>query len=230
MLFSSAFKSTTVIAAFDETVSRDAAHGRISAALLLAVSADYGLELPASPARFISELNRAYLGEGKAPAGLATLVQVLHAAAAAVIASGACKGLPVLATLPAWADPAALAAAAAARKAARLQKKADTAAAAADTAAAAAAPVAVFTAADTGRAFKNAVLSGLFGLSELEDYAALLATAIEAARKSAAAAPAVAAPAVAAPAPAVAARKVAARKVAAPAPAPVVAAAAPAPF
>ena len=102
MQASIAFRASTVTATFDETVERDAAAGRIPHALLLAVSADYGIELSASPREFIVTLNRDYLA-GSGLARLAPLVQVLHGVANVIIGAGTVKNLPALLALPVWA-------------------------------------------------------------------------------------------------------------------------------
>ena len=107
--YTQAFKASTITAAFDEVVTTDAAHGRIATVLLSAITADYGFELPTSPAAFIAKINTQFMACEKAPASMVSLVQVLHATASAVIAAGAAKKLPALSALPAWADPAAIA-------------------------------------------------------------------------------------------------------------------------
>lgn len=107
--YTQAFKASTITAAFDEVVTTDAAHGRVATVLLSAITADYGFELPTSPAAFIAKINSQFMACEKAPASMAALVQVLHATASAVIAAGVAKKLPALSPLPAWADPVAIA-------------------------------------------------------------------------------------------------------------------------
>ena len=122
MMYSKAFKVSTINATFNEVIERDASNGRIPSALLLAVATDYGFDLPAKVREFIVTLNRDFLaGTGKAK--LVPLVQVLHQCASAIIGSGKVTNPPVLLALPERADPAAIEAKRIADKAARVAKK-----------------------------------------------------------------------------------------------------------
>ena len=129
MLYSKAFKVSTINATFNEVIERDAANGRIPSALLLAVVTDYGFDLPAKVREFIVTLNREFLaGTGKAK--FVPLVQVLHQCASAIIGSGKVTNPPILLALPEWADPAAIEAKRIADKAVRAAKKEEAASAA----------------------------------------------------------------------------------------------------
>ena len=125
--FSALFTGALVSASFDAAISTDAANGRVNAAFITALDNAYGLQLPASPKSAIGYIN-SFVGAEKAPTvgkgpgartGARDIAQALHALGAALHAGGAAKGLPTLAALAAWADPAALAAAKAAKAAAK---------------------------------------------------------------------------------------------------------------
>ena len=155
--FSSLFSAAIVAASFDAAIQRDASNGRVNAEFSAMLSLHYGLELPAAPAQALKTINQ-FLGLEKAPklahgpgarAHAPAVGQALHAIGQALHAAGKVKALPMLAPLPAWADPEKLAAAAAAaaekREATKAEKAA--AAAAAATAPAATAPAATAPAA-----------------------------------------------------------------------------------
>ena len=160
--FSTLFSAATVAASFDAAIERDAANGRVNSEFQLMLSLHYGLELPAAPAQALKLINE-FLTQAKAPklahgmgarAHAPAVGQVFHALGEALHAAGKVKALPMLATLPTWADPAALVAAAAAaadkRKATKAGKAtapAATAPAATATAPAATAPAATAPAA-----------------------------------------------------------------------------------
>ena len=58
-VFSSLFAADMVAAAFDSTIERDAAHGRVSSIFADALASSFGLALPAAPVaavKFINEL------------------------------------------------------------------------------------------------------------------------------------------------------------------------------
>ena len=150
--FSALFSAAIVAASFDAAIERDASNGRVNNEFQSMLSLHYGLELPAAPAQALKTINE-FLTLEKAPklahgpgarAHAPAVGQALYALGEALHAAGKVKALPVLAALPAWADPAALAAAAAAaadkRKATKASKA--TAPAATVTAPAATAPAA----------------------------------------------------------------------------------------
>ena len=156
--FSALFSAAIVAASFDAAIERDASNGRVNNEFQSMLSLHYGLELPAAPAQALKTINQ-FLTLEKAPklahgpgarAHAPAVGQALHALGAALHAAGKIKALPVLAALPAWADPVALAAAAAAaadkRKATKASKATAPAAAATAPAAAATAPAAAATA------------------------------------------------------------------------------------
>ena len=153
--FSTLFSAAIVAASFDAAIERDATNGRVNNEFQSMLSLHYGLELPAAPAQALKLINE-FLTQPKAPklahgpgarAHAPAVGQALHALGAALHAAGKIKALPMLATLPAWADPAAIAAAAAAaadkRKATKASKATATATA---PAAAVTAPAAAVTA------------------------------------------------------------------------------------
>ena len=132
--FSALFSAAIVAASFDAAIERDASNGRVNNEFQSMLSLHYGLELPAAPAQALKTINQ-FLTLEKAPklahgpgarAHAPAVGQALHALGEALHAAGKVKALPVLAALPAWADPAALAAAAAAaadkRKATKANK------------------------------------------------------------------------------------------------------------
>ena len=150
--FSTLFSAAIVAASFDAAIERDASNGRVNNEFQSMLSLHYGLELPAAPAQALKTINQ-FLTIEKAPklahgpgarAHAPAVGQALYALGEALHNAGKIKALPALATLPTWADPAALAAAAAAaadkRKATKESKATATAPAA--TAPAATAPAA----------------------------------------------------------------------------------------
>jgi hypothetical protein len=150
--FSTLFSAAIVAASFDAAIERDASNGRVNNEFQSMLSLHYGLELPAAPAQAVKLINE-FLTIEKAPrlahgpgarAHAPAVGQALHALGAALHGAGKVKNLPALATLPSWADPAAIAAAAAAAAA---KRKATAAVKAAAPAAAAAAPAAAAPAA-----------------------------------------------------------------------------------
>ena len=155
--FSALFSAAIVAASFDAAIERDAKNGRVNNEFQSMLSLHYGLELPAAPAQALKMINE-FLTLEKAPklahgpgarAHAPAVGQALYALGEALHNAGKVKALPVLAALPAWADPVAIAAAAAAaadkRKATKASKV--TAPAAAATAPAATAPAATAPAA-----------------------------------------------------------------------------------
>ena len=160
--FSALFSAAIVAASFDAAIERDASNGRVNNEFQSMLSLHYGLELPAAPAQALKTINQ-FLTLEKAPklahgpgarAHAPAVGQALYALGEALHSAGKVKALPALATLPAWADPAALAAAAAAAadkrkatKASRVTAPAATAPAAAIVAAPAAAAAATAPAA-----------------------------------------------------------------------------------
>ena len=131
--FSTLFSASVVAASFDVAIERDAANGRVNSEFSAMLLVHYGLELPASPAMAVKFANEFLILE-KAPklasgpgarAAAPAVAQALRAVAEALHAAGKAKNLPALAVLPAWADPAAIAAA----KAAAAEKRKATAAA-----------------------------------------------------------------------------------------------------
>ena len=153
--FSTLFSAAIVAASFDAAIERDAANGRVNNEFQSMLSLHYGLELPAAPAQALKTINQ-FLTIEKAPklahgpgarAHAPAVGQALYALGEALHAAGKVKALPMLAALPVWADPAALAAAAAAAADKRKATKASKAAAPAATAPAATAPAATAPAA-----------------------------------------------------------------------------------
>ena len=157
--FSALFSAAIVAASFDAAIGRDASNGRVNNEFQSMLSLHYGLELPAAPAQALKTINE-FLTLEKAPklahgpgarAHAPAVGQALYALGEALHAAGKVKALPVLAVLPAWADPAALAAAKAAsaekRKATNASKATAPAATAPAAAAAATAPAATAPAA-----------------------------------------------------------------------------------
>jgi hypothetical protein len=145
--FSTLFSAAIVAASFDAAIERDAANGRVNNEFSAMLSLHYGLELPASPAQALKTINQFLMLE-KAPklasgpgarAHAPAVGQALHALGAALHGAGKVKNLPALATLPSWADPAAIAAA---KSASAEKRKATAAVKATAPAAAAAAPAA----------------------------------------------------------------------------------------
>ena len=173
--FSTLFTGAAVGAAFDNAISADSASGRVNAAFVAALDNAYGLALPASPKLAVGYINQ-FIGADKAPTigkgpgartGARGVAQALHALGEALHAGGAAKGLPALASLPAWADPVALAAAKAAKAEKAAAKPAIVSVTAPDTAAAAREALALV---------KAAALAGLFTASECADISALFET------------------------------------------------------
>ena len=173
--FSSLFTGAAIGAAFDSAINADAANGRVNAAFISALDNAYGLQLPASPKLAIGYVN-SFVGAEKAPTvgkgpgartGARAIAQALHALGAALHAGGAAKGLPALAALAAWANPAALAAAKAAKAAAKPAIAKETAPEGLPTAKAAHAALALVRA---------ALEHGVFTASECDALAALAAT------------------------------------------------------
>ena len=121
MLYSKAFKVSTINSAFNAVIERDAATGRIPAILLLAVEKDYGLTLSPKVREFVSVLNTEFQSVQKVR--MIPLVQVLHKCATAVLESGMVKSPPALLALPEWADPKAIEAKRVEDKAARAAKR-----------------------------------------------------------------------------------------------------------
>ena len=148
--FSALFSAAIVAASFDAAIERDASNGRVNNEFQSMLSLHYGLELPAAPAQSLKMINE-FLTLEKAPklahgpgarAHAPAVGQALYALGEALHAAGKVKALPVLAVLPAWADPVAVAAVKAAsaekRKATKESKATAPAAAATVTAPAAA--------------------------------------------------------------------------------------------
>ena len=153
--FSALFSAAIVAASFDAAIERDAANGRVNNEFQSMLSLHYGLELPAAPAQAVKLINE-FLTQVKAPklahgpgarAHAPAVGQALYALGEALHAAGKVKALPVLAALPAWADPVAVAAAAAAAADKRKATKASKVTAPAATAPAATAPAATAPAA-----------------------------------------------------------------------------------
>ena len=153
--FSALFSAAIVAASFDAAIERDASNGRVNNEFQSMLSLHYGLELPAAPAQALKTINQ-FLTLEKAPklahgpgarAHAPAVGQALYALGEALHSAGKVKALPALATLPAWADPAALAAAAAAAADKRKATKASKVTAPAATAPAATAPAATAPAA-----------------------------------------------------------------------------------
>ena len=180
--FSTLFSSTVVAASFDAAIERDASNGRVNNEFQSMLSLHYGLELPAAPVQALKLINE-FLTQVKAPklahgpgarAHGPAVGQALHALGEALHAAGKVKALPVLAALPAWADPVAVAAAkaASAEKRSANKRSADkrkatapaaTAPAATAPAAAATAPAAALPAHEALAAHVNAVLAAARG-------------------------------------------------------------------
>ena len=172
--FSALFSAAIVAASFDAAIERDASNGRVNNEFQSMLSLHYGLELPAAPAQALKLVNE-FLTQTKAPklahgpgarAHAPAVGQALYALGEALHAAGKVKALPVLAALPVWADPVAVAAAkaASAEKRSANKRSADKrpATAPAATAPAATAPAATAPAADMV-AHVNAVLAAARG-------------------------------------------------------------------
>ena len=155
--FSALFSAAIVAASFDAAIERDASNGRVNNEFQSMLSLHYGLELPAAPVQALKLVNE-FLTQTKAPklahgpgarAHAPAVGQALYALGEALHAAGKVKALPVLAALPAWADPVAVAAvkAANAEKRSANKRSADkrSATAPAATAPAATAPAAAAT-------------------------------------------------------------------------------------
>ena len=192
--FSALFSAAIVAASFDAAIERDAANGRVNSEFQSMLSLHYGLELPAAPAQALKLVNE-FLTLDKAPklahgpgarAHAPAVGQALYALGEALHAAGKVKALPALAGLPAWANPAVLAAAADKRKATKASKATAPAAtapaaAAAATAPAATAPAAAATAHDALPAHVNAVIAaargGFLSAAQIDQLRAALDTA-----------------------------------------------------
>ena len=129
--FASLFTADAVGASFDTAIEAQALAGRVPAMLVEAVATHYAVTLPASPKAAVIAINhmaalstplQVVKGAG-ARSSAATLMQALYRVGELLQASPA-KGLPALASLPAWADPVALELAKAKRKAAKAAKAA----------------------------------------------------------------------------------------------------------
>ena len=158
--FSALFSAAIVAASFDAAIERDASNGRVNNEFQSMLSLHYGLELPAAPAQALKTINQ-FLTLEKAPklahgpgarAHAPAVGQALYALGEALHAAGKVKALPVLAALPAWANPATIAAAKAASAEKRKATKASKATAPAATAPAAAAAATVTAPAATAPA------------------------------------------------------------------------------
>ena len=121
MMYSKAFKASTINGAFNAVIERDASTGRIPAILLLAVEKDYGLTLSPKVREFVATLNTDFQSVQKVR--MIPLVQILHQCATAVLESGQVKSPPALLALPEWADPKAIEAKRVEDKAARAAKR-----------------------------------------------------------------------------------------------------------
>ena len=156
--FSALFSAAIVAASFDAAIERDASNGRVNNEFQSMLSLHYGLELPPAPAQALKTINQ-FLTLEKAPklahgpgarAHAPAVGQALYALGEALHAAGKVKALPMLATLPTWADPVAIAAAktasAAKRKAAAVSKATAPAATVTAPAATVTAPAATVTA------------------------------------------------------------------------------------
>ena len=153
--FSALFSAAIVAASFDAAIERDASNGRVNNEFSAMLSLHYGLELPAAPAQALKTINQ-FLTLEKAPklahgpgarAHAPAVGQALYALGEALHAAGKVKALPMLAALPAWADPVAIAAAKTASAEKRKATTASKATAPAATAPAATAPAATAPAA-----------------------------------------------------------------------------------
>ena len=170
--FSALFSAAIVAASFDAAIERDASNGRVNSEFQSMLSLHYRLELPAAPAQAVKLVNE-FLTQDKAPklahgpgarAHAPAVGQALYALGEALHAAGKVKALPVLAALPVWADPVAVAAAkaASAEKRSANKRSADKRKAPAATAPAATAPAATAPAADMA-AHVNAVIAAARG-------------------------------------------------------------------
>lgn len=124
MRFSALFSTDIHTAAFDEAIDRDIANGRVNHILRQSLELCYGLAISQAPAAAIKDINELLASETRillvpgngAVATSVEVVQSLHQFALDMERSGKVKSLPAILPLPAWADPAAIAAAKAARK------------------------------------------------------------------------------------------------------------------
>ena len=125
--FSVLFSASVHAAAFDVAIERDASNGRVNADFSAMLSLHYGLALPAAPVAALKTINEV-LALAKAPklasgpgarAAAPVVAQALRGLGEALHSAGKVKGLPMLAVLPAWADPVAIATAKAAATAKR---------------------------------------------------------------------------------------------------------------
>ena len=189
--FSALFSAAIVAASFDAAIERDASNGRVNNEFQSMLSLHYGLELPAAPAQALKLINE-FLTQPKAPklahgpgarAHAPAVGQALYALGEALHAAGKVKALPVLAALPAWANPAAIAAAAAAAADKRKATKASKA-----TAPAATAPAATVTAPDLSSAVAMVLAAAKGGHLSAKQVSALR-SALDVAAAAAASAP-----------------------------------------
>lgn len=158
--FSSFFAASIINATFDEVVHSQAQAGRIAAPLLQAVSAQYGIDFPASPVALARMLHKDFIGgtsdadKVAAPRTLAPMIHALHGALTIVAQSGRVNGLIVPSMAGTWCDPVAMDAAKQATKTkaakTREAKKIAAAVAAERIADPVAVPVAVPASIDTG--------------------------------------------------------------------------------
>jgi len=165
ILASTLFSVTLVGDAFDHAIDRDAANGRVNAALIGCLESAYGLALPASPTPAVKVINE-FLALEKSPklasgpgatATTVAVVRVLRNLAQALYEGGRVKGLKAPAPLPNWADEAAIAAKKEAAKAAKAAKAASEGVAPLDTVPARAQSVQPEVAAPTAAAIAAAV-------------------------------------------------------------------------
>lgn len=133
-VFSSLFTADMIGAAFDSAIERDAANGRVSSLFTGALASAYGIEVPAAPVAAVKFINQILTADkmpkvahGPGARGAALdVVEALYALAQALHGAGKVKNLPILASLPAWANREAIktaAAAAAAKRAATVAAK-----------------------------------------------------------------------------------------------------------
>ena len=131
--FASLFTADAVGASFDAAIESQAIAGRVPAMLTDAVQTHYGVTIPASPKAAMIAINTmaamasplSIVKGAGARSSAAVLMQALYRMGE-LLGQSPAKGLPALATLPAWADPVALELAKAKRKAAKAAKKTTT--------------------------------------------------------------------------------------------------------
>lgn len=126
------FSNATVSAAFEAAIVKDASSGRINNEFRQALSDAYGITIDAKPLNALKAIND-FLVLEKAPklikgkgarAAAPAVALALHALALLLVEAGKIKNLPMLAGLPAWADPAMLAEKRAAAAEKRAEKRA----------------------------------------------------------------------------------------------------------